>query len=261
MDVSPPSFGSLAFDKENNQVVLYIGSIEKSGNWHKQNQIWSFDIATETWKDLSSDSDAPRAKLGAALEYDQESDRMVLFGGLDPVDWVFSNETWSFDLNSNTWELMNPAESPPERNYPAFVYNSAKDRFVLFGGGTDVNLNDTWIYDLNSDVWIEVTPEKSPPARTYAALTYDPDTDRIILFGGINNLNQPLTDIWAFDLDSETWEEPPSLEGPAARGWHSMSTLEGSEILMFGGGPSRNKFTDETWLYDIETNTWTELGP
>lgn len=259
LGVSPPNWGPLAYDVENNRLVLYIGVLETTdGGWQKTSFTWSFDPASEQWVDLSSDS-GPSGLLGPAQAYDIESDRIVLFGGLDPVEWELSSETWSYDLNSNTWAKMNPPEGPSARNYPAFAYDSDKDRVVLFGGLSEETYGDTWIYDLNSDMWSQVTPELSPSPRAYSAMTYEPQSNQIILFGGVDASGRPLADLWLFDLEAGAWKELAQVEKPSGRGWHAMATLEGGKILMFGGGASRDEFTNDTWLYESASNKWVEL--
>ena len=60
-----------------------------------------------------------------------ECDRIILFSGLDVMDsrapshWVFPNETWSYDFESNTWTKMSPAASPPGGYYLAMAYGYA----------------------------------------------------------------------------------------------------------------------------------------
>ena len=48
---------------------------------------------------------SPRTETGMA--YDAESDRVILFGGVPQND-----DTWAYDLNTNTWTLMEPAARP-----------------------------------------------------------------------------------------------------------------------------------------------------
>ncbi len=40
------------------------------------------------------------------LAYDAESDRVVLFGG--DANPLISDETWAYDLNTNTWTDLSP---------------------------------------------------------------------------------------------------------------------------------------------------------
>jgi hypothetical protein len=45
-----------------------------------------------------------------AMVYDEEKDRIILFGGwLDPnVPFDFTDEFWAYDYESNTWTDLTP---------------------------------------------------------------------------------------------------------------------------------------------------------
>ena len=85
----------------------------------------------------------------------------------------------------------------------------------------------------------------------------------MILFGGENEHQRKLyDDTWAYHLETNTWTELDPDAPPSERGWHAMaySTAAG-QIVLFGGGPSRQQYTDETWIYNPAANTWTNIPP
>jgi N-acetylneuraminic acid mutarotase len=133
---------------------------------------------------------------------------------------------------------------------------------ILFGGSAALGATgDTWAYDLDTDTWTRVARGGGgPEPRAYAAMAYDRQTDRVILFGGVTgSLEEPLADTWAFDLETTTWTRLDAA-GPSARGWHVMAAdAETGTIVLFGGGPSREACTDETWIFDPRAGTWTEV--
>ncbi len=100
-----------------------------------------------------------------------------------------------------------------------------------------------------------------PQSRSFHAMAYDVESDRVILFGGRTSLNNQLGDTWAYDFDANEWTSMDPVAGPSPRAGHAMTYLPGLDrVLLYGGwlgsGPSY-----ETWLYDYNTDTWTEVVP
>jgi N-acetylneuraminic acid mutarotase len=211
-------------------------------------------------------AEGPLALIGARAAYDSESDRVIVFGGLTFGSREI-DDTWAYDIDTDTWTQMSPTVSPPPRNYHAMAYHPGLDRVVLFGGccgGSDQppdGLGDTWVYDYNTDTWTEVASATGPGPRYYHAMVHDPVTDGLILFGGVTGRAEaPLDDTWAFDVAMETWTQLSAAPTPSPRGWHAMAhDPDAGVIVLFGGGVRKGAYIDETWLYDPVANTWTEV--
>jgi len=219
---------------------------------------WAYDSAMNSWADKPSGA-GPTALLGAAMAYDSQSDRMIVFGGLDLATFSENNETWAYDVDAGPWERMEPAKSPTPRNYSAMAYDAGSDRVILFGGAPASGvLGDTWAYNYDNDAWTELTPAASPPPRTYSGTVYDPQRDRMVLFGGsADQETASLGDVWEYDLESNRWTDVSPPGGPGARAWHAMACDgESGLIVVFGGGESRSGYTAETWLLDATARSW-----
>src|SRR5688500_20402598 len=88
------------------------------------------------------------------------------------------------------------------------VYDSLRERMVLFGGmtsflapNTTITVSDeTWVFDDFN--WTRVVTPNTPPARRLAGAAYDPVRDRVVLFGGGHG-TASLFDTWEFD--GTTW--------------------------------------------------------
>jgi hypothetical protein len=216
----------------------------------------TYDFATDSWKDMKP-AQVPIGRDSARMVYDSESDRMILFGGRSWTDEPrYFNETWSYDLNTNTWTKMNPHVSPSERWFYSMAYLPSLDRVVLFGGeslyGTQ---NDTWLYDYNSDNWEMVEVLEAPSPR-HAYGVYVASLDRIIMFGGSRDPT------WMFDHGANTWTSLKPDSVPGERSYHSVAyDSEADKIVLFGGGPFWDQPTNETWIYDPQANTWTDMTP
>ena len=206
---------AMALDARSRKVV----TCSFNGDWEPET--WLYDLDTNTFENVTPDIQ-PAFRWGQSMVYDDESDRVILFGGSDNWTGETLNDTWAFDVETRTWTPMAPYDSPPPAHYAAMVYDPRADRVILFGGVyNDGNwnwpsqVNDTWAYDFNNDEWTNLGPTGSPPGRHYHSLTYDWRSDRIIMFGGA--------------FDDSAWPYEPTI--------------------------------DETWSFSFRRNQWKKLTP
>ena len=108
--------------------------------------------ATPTWTQLTPTGGPPAARLGHNAVYDQNNNRMIVFGGGTCAGSQFFNDVWILS-NANgsggtpAWTQLSPAGTPPAaRKGAAAVYDVNGNRMIVFGGiGTGSSLNDVWI--------------------------------------------------------------------------------------------------------------------
>ena len=75
----------------------------------------------------------------------------------------------------------------------------------------------------------------------------------------MNASESPYNETWGYDYGSNSWKKLASGLPPKARGWHAMVYHEAENVfILFGGGPSRDEFTNETWVYDPATGQWSD---
>ena len=271
--------GPMAYDSAEDRTIYYAGNrIHVPGDtspFSQANQTWAYDYNTDTWTDLHAIG-TPSGLMGARMVYDTKADRMILFGGLKvplptnfvPKNLIFPTDTWSYDFNKNTWTNMQPKSSPPGSNYIQMTYDAKSDRVLMFGacGGMGVVWGDdnVWAYDYKANTWTIQKPTVSPIMRDYGAMAYDPAMDRAFLFGGAtaDDIATPFDDLWSYDYASQTWEQIKFTSGPSARGWHTMTySTKSDRIILIGGGPDKDSFTNEVWIFDPNAKTWTQVGP
>jgi hypothetical protein len=110
--------------------------------------IWAYDYDTNTWTAIES-TGGPSYRSGHTRVYHPGTDRIILFGG-HPGAVEFSDETWAYDYNSNTWTLLSPSTHPSGRQYHTMVYAEASDKMVLFGG-----IAGNWLREeISDELWI-----------------------------------------------------------------------------------------------------------
>ncbi len=208
----------------------------------------------------------------APLVYDSESDKFILFGGaVENVEPEYS-DTWSYDYNTNTWTDMSPTIHPIATNGHAMAYHSGADKIVLFGGhwyGSGymwLNHDQTWVYDYNTNTWTNMAPSLSPPPMV-AKMAYDSESDLMVLIGGWPDhglSGEYIAETWTYNLTSNTWMNVTTEIQPPKRGWGGLAyDSESDRIILFGGfeiEPVQWRILNDTWTYDTNTNTWTEIS-
>jgi N-acetylneuraminic acid mutarotase len=251
----------LTYDIESDRVILY-GGWTAPAPWEEADT-WAYDHNTDAWTDMTTENGPPKRSV-SQLAYDSQSDRIVMFGGMqDFAGSLTVADTWVYDFNINTWTETTPASSPSLRTAYEMVYDSESDRIILFGGYP--GLNDTWAYDVNSNTWEEMGPAVAPGPRYFHAMAYDVDSDRVILFGGYRDDPGPggtqshMSDTWAYDYNTDTWNELSPSTSPIARRAHAMTyDNESDRTVLFGGSDSSDFVLGDTWEYDYNSDTWTE---
>jgi N-acetylneuraminic acid mutarotase len=104
-------------------------------------------------------------------------------------------------------------------------------------------------------------PETGPGERYSAAMAYDARSDRIILFGGYSPSGGAQGDTWAYDYDTDTWSEREPAASPTSRNGHGLAyDAQSDRVILFGGGGPSGILGD-TWAYEYEKNTWTQMSP
>lgn len=273
----PGSPITAGYDAGSDRFVFFVGVLAPAGDTTiiPTSETWVYDLGADAWE-MRRPVPAPAGTFGGRFVYDSGSDRLVLYGGeacavlYEPVlaptplgSCQSVDDTWTYDVDTDTWTLMDPMPRPPPLGYYEAAYDAGSDRVIVFGGyGPEARSDETWAYDLDADAWTRMAPADSPSARTYHAMTYDPVRDQVLMFGGVLDPDEaPLNDTWAYDVDADGWTrlDPPS--SPSSRGWHDMAYLPGAgRVVLFGGGLSRSDYTDETWFYDPVANDWERAG-
>lgn len=215
----------------------------------------------------------PAARSGVRMVYDARTTRTVLFGGSTPLD---AGTQLTYQL-SDTWEWVGdhwvqrfPAHTPPGRSAHVMVYDSVRQRSIIFGGNatttqptitsTFTYLNDTWAYD-GTD-WTQLTPATSPAARVLAGAAYDSGRDRVVMFGGYtlsadNKTASPVYDTWEFD--GTNWKQTAAT-GPTVVNPILVYDPSRSEMLMLGMSDI-SKQTTVMYSYDPASSTWKQIVP
>ena len=96
---------------------------------------------TSSWSILLGS--IPPARQNATMAYDAARGRVTMFGGLDSLQFNVLGDTWV--LSGENWTQTALTGSAPSARFgAAMVYDSARQRIGLFGGGTGSGSRGTW---------------------------------------------------------------------------------------------------------------------
>ncbi len=244
----------LTYNVVSDRLVLFGGYTGSESN-----ETWSYDLNSDTWA-LMHPASAPSPRHYLPLAYDIAADRIVLVGGSTATGAPF-NDTWTYDLGTDTWTNQNPAVRPPARSEHAMAYSSKADKVVVFGGltrtpgGAEIRNNDTWTYDLTTNTWTRMAPVRAPSPRWYPVMAYDPKADVFVLFGGATQPGDS-AETWSYDLNTDTWTSMNPANPPAGREIPGFVYDAKADRFVLFGGKTASRVNGETWSYDYANNTW-----
>jgi hypothetical protein len=100
-------------------------------------------------------------------------------------------------------------------------------------------------------------------------MVYDAGSDRIVLLGGAEwgrtdeGKHVGLGDTWVFDADTATWTDvTPALSPPPRSNHVTVYDAAADRIVVFGGATELSgDVLGDTWVYNTDANTWTEMHP
>lgn len=201
---SPRSSTVMAYDHENNVVVLFSGYGEDD---EKLTDTWVYDFSAEDWVQMHPD-DEPLPQYGGGMIYDTDSKKLLLYPGHWSTSRTvhgYGDEVWVYDYPSNTWTELNTSPKPEGRYWFHHTYIDHEAAFLLNGGTgiRDEPCEEVLLYRYRDNSWETVTTNSGPVSRSSSSMCYIPGTLEVVLFGGADeNVNQ-LGDTWL--LDTQTW--------------------------------------------------------
>lgn len=237
-----------------NECVMFAG--HSGGNLQ---DVWWYNVASNSWSP-GSPSTAPPHRYNHDMAY-ASGEKVLMFGGTNTQGPTYG-DTWIFDLVSGNWGEQAPTTSPSARHGHQMVY-LGDDKVLLFGGRSGTtNSAETWVYDLSDGNWTLKSPTTSPSARYNHAMSRI-GGDKALLFGGFaNSVFAALGDTWVYDLSDDTWTQMSPAASPMVRYAHATAWLGDDQVVLFGGhGPGAGQYgspLDDTWIYDLSDDTWTE---
>ena len=211
---------------------------------------WAYDIQANLWTQLSGNSSGPSPRYGHSAIYDPKRDRIVLSHGFTSEQGRF-DDTWAFDLASNSWRNISPAGARPLRRcLHHAVYVPHSDQMLLYGGCSSgfgpCPQGDLWSFDLANNKWTEITSNPRPAPRQRYGMAFDENRKKLVLFGGAGG--PPLNDTWEYDPASAAWTQlTPGGDTPTPRYRIEAAFASDLRTVFFFGGQT-TEFSNDLLL-------------
>lgn len=240
---------TMVYNNQHGKLILFGGE-DRLGRF--LDDTWVYDYGDNRWTQMNP-SMKPSARAYHAMTYDSKNDKVILFGGRDSNG--FSDETWVYDYQSDSWVKMSPTVKPAARYQHAMVYESRSGRHekvVLFGGEgpTYGQISDeTWVYEYESNTWTQMNPSRKPPKRARHTMVCNKEL-LPTLFGGYNSSGSK-DDTWGYALEFDKWTRFSSSFRPSNRTFHSMAFSGVGYMFVLFGGYTSNGANDETWVFEF----------
>jgi len=216
------------------------------------NELWEWD--GRSWRRHEPSGLWPARRRHAALAWDPQRERLVLFGGQSSeagAESALLDDLWTWD--GAGWSQPPVADpegdgGPSPRRSAALVSDRARGRLVLFGGDRSAGEpsapdGETWEWDGSS--WTLAAPsglaaDEAPSPDGAPAAVYDEALTRMLVI-------QP-SGVWAWD--GERWTlRPTAPADPGDRLGPILVTdpVDGRVVLFGGGDPRTCEWDGEIW--------------
>ncbi|MBI3891251.1 MAG: hypothetical protein HY303_06945 [Candidatus Wallbacteria bacterium] len=182
-----------------------------------------------------------------------------------PTSATSSDRPANWTVNSLVnWTLQSPGTRPSPRSAHAAVYDSARERVVVFGGvNRTLSATDTWEWDGSN--WSQRSTT-GPSARSGHGMAFDSRRKRTVLSGG-GEVHTYFDDTWAWD--GTNWKQVSPATAPTPRVDAAISYDSARDrVVVFGvyqllTNPFRDDFRNE--LDEFDGTNWSlpngQAGP
>lgn len=183
---------SLAFDEERGHLYLFGGQVPLGDT----NSLWQYNISSNAWKSYSF-TQQPNPRREHAVEFDQELDRMFIFGGRrNGTSTAEYDDLWAYDVKAERWQKMPEGDKPTIQNNARISYNTHTKELMMMGD-TDEEL---YLWRENWLGWIPQESKTRPEEWSGHGQVYSPENRRHYA--------------WAHD-GTQVWEYNPILRTTA----------------------------------------------
>ncbi|XP_030017537.1 kelch repeat-containing protein [Sphaeramia orbicularis] len=244
------------------QTAILIGG-QGSRMQFCKDPMWKLCTEDMSWvaAETMAEGPTPEARIGHTAVYDPDSRRIFVFGGSKNKKWF--NDVHILDTQSWKWTMVEA-----QGKVPPLAYHSCSmfrgELFVLGGVFPRPNpepdgcSDSLYIFDPHLSIWYQpiVTGESPSPRSGHSACVMQ--ERKIYVFGGWDT---PVcyNDMYMLDLGlMEFSAVKTNGKAPSPRSWHGSAVLSDTQFLIHGGYNGNNALSD-TFIFDIDTNSWTEV--
>ena len=188
--------------------------------------------------------------------------RFYVHGGFwyRPTQFTVANDTWMFDLDTNTWTGLPQSIGAPAFGGGAFVHFPDGKRLATLGG-IDANNSPRWHFDaldVEQATWSSVTVKNAPTSGAYqAGLVFDSRRGRYLHVCGQTStgVNCRVASLSFDDTGNVEWKNEALAAGetPTPRvGFAHAYDAENDRVIVYAGNISQQgKTIGDTWALEL----------
>jgi N-acetylneuraminic acid mutarotase len=210
--------------------------------------LWRFDLATDSWKRLKPSGPTPSARFGHSAVW-VEGVGLIVFAGQRGTD--FFGDLWAYDPSRNRWKLLPDRGEAPRKRYGSCAIVGPDGRLWISHGFTFIGrFDDTRAYNFKSERWANIAPDGRRPGKRCLHDCFTSLSGQLVLYGGQNDSVRALGDLWV-TRPNGSWVKR-SDPRPRARRLYAV-TEAGDYAFIFGGAGKDDAALDDLWRVDRET--------
>lgn len=175
------------------------------------------------------------------------------------------NDIWAYDYVNNRWRFANKGNlGMPHTEGATAVYDTLRDRVIVFGGLSGINETGNEVWSATSDAngmykWQKLNPTGTPPtSRWLSAGVYDATNDRVIITLG-GKIGGPLNETWELSFSSSpqgVWtQRTPTGTVTAVMGPGYADKTSTKQLYIFGGATNQALTTVSAQLVYLDYST------
>ncbi len=151
-------FQSAVFDPLNESLIVFGG---EENHYTFFNDTYVLDLNSRVWSHMDTTGEIPSKRSHQGYTYISSINQMVIFGGKESL-WDRCNDTWFYDPQFDTWQLMDTSgviPSPTSAGTIISVENMSEKFLLLFGGYNGSYTDELWKleYDIELPNYCETT--------------------------------------------------------------------------------------------------------
>lgn len=127
------------------QRMIVFGGVD--GTASPLGDLWSLDLTTWEWTELTDSGSVPSARSNHTAIYRTADASMILCGGATGAGAQSARDIYSLNLSTYVWTLISytSGDFPGPRNGHVAVYDEVNDRMlIMFGVTGEIELSDLW---------------------------------------------------------------------------------------------------------------------
>ena len=274
---------SAGYDSVNQRLIL-MGGWQGSATTNRNDIVQlSLTSGTEAWtqiksNDVSNQGMFPFSNASTAVDTNRNIMVISTLYGYDSTDkYVYAFNLGDTSTSAPIYSLT-VVDYFRARDAPAYVYNTARNEFLLVNGYSAMDddttiangehISEIWAYSQTQQTWRYAARGPFNMTQCEGGMAvYDSANNRVIFFGGLRGSSQMSNDVWELKADAfgmyKATKLAPSGTLPAQRWLMAGCYDAANHRMVVWGGQNNSTILGDVWALDLTSGAeaWTQLSP